>query len=708
MLRRRHTQSKGQALVEFALILTVLLMLMFLIIESARILQGWVTVQNAARNGARYAVTGQVMSPCATQNLAKFQQICQQTDPDLRLAAVIQTTHDALAGLPLDESATANPYRDINGNPPDDNSYDIEVFGGFIGTSGAELRPGFAGQPGQVVVVRAVYNVPIISPFFRPIISTVPVFGQVTMNNESFGQLGNPTQGMGIPPELEPVPTVGATPTPSPSPTATETPTPGDTSTPTPTASNTPSPTPTYCGAFFEETPVDGRNYVFISGELNATVTIIDLTTGQTLGTDTFVNPGGTNPYNCPGFADFSAPNQLVQPLQTGHVILAVPSQGQPVTSIVLQGTATPTPTPTTPPTLTPTPTSSPTTAPTSTPTGPFILLSSTCSVGSTAQFTVRGYNWPNNENIVISFGGSPYSLVPSGHGGTFIVQVTQSNLTVGTPGNPQIYAVQAVSNSASDSVDFEVPCANVTPTVSVPPTNTPSPADLIIVGPPQLVSTRPLVAYEPIEVSMVISNVGGIDVSSQFFVDLYFNPAGSISPTIPLSYSVGYMAISSLPGGASRVITITAPGGFQNSPLTHNVYGMVDSLETAMESDETNNVAGPLVVGSVTPGVPPTTTPTPPPGTDAINGVVRALTTSWVPQGRTMVTLINETSGLSEQTVESDRNGFYQFLVLPGIPYTVRACTYIDNISYAGLRTGNVAPVTAVANLYMLPGPCP
>ena len=43
---------------EFALTLPILLLLMFGVIEFARIFHAWVTLQNAARAAARYAVTG--------------------------------------------------------------------------------------------------------------------------------------------------------------------------------------------------------------------------------------------------------------------------------------------------------------------------------------------------------------------------------------------------------------------------------------------------------------------------------------------------------------------------------------------------------------------------------------------------------------------------------------------------------------------------
>jgi hypothetical protein len=53
-----HSQHRAQALVEFVLALPVLVLLLFGIIEIGRLLQTWLAVQNAARFGVRYAVTG--------------------------------------------------------------------------------------------------------------------------------------------------------------------------------------------------------------------------------------------------------------------------------------------------------------------------------------------------------------------------------------------------------------------------------------------------------------------------------------------------------------------------------------------------------------------------------------------------------------------------------------------------------------------------
>jgi hypothetical protein len=56
---RTRAGRQGQGLAEFALVLPIVLLLLFGIIEFARILYSWLAVQNGARFGVRYAVTGQ-------------------------------------------------------------------------------------------------------------------------------------------------------------------------------------------------------------------------------------------------------------------------------------------------------------------------------------------------------------------------------------------------------------------------------------------------------------------------------------------------------------------------------------------------------------------------------------------------------------------------------------------------------------------------
>jgi len=56
---RLQNKTRGQAMVEFVLALPILLFILFGIVEFARLTFAWMSVQNAARFGIRYAVTGE-------------------------------------------------------------------------------------------------------------------------------------------------------------------------------------------------------------------------------------------------------------------------------------------------------------------------------------------------------------------------------------------------------------------------------------------------------------------------------------------------------------------------------------------------------------------------------------------------------------------------------------------------------------------------
>jgi Flp pilus assembly protein TadG len=50
----------GQTLAEFALVLPIMTLIIFGLVDMARAMQAYVTIQEAARDGARYAVTGRI------------------------------------------------------------------------------------------------------------------------------------------------------------------------------------------------------------------------------------------------------------------------------------------------------------------------------------------------------------------------------------------------------------------------------------------------------------------------------------------------------------------------------------------------------------------------------------------------------------------------------------------------------------------------
>ncbi|MBE2222257.1 MAG: pilus assembly protein [Anaerolineae bacterium] len=700
---KNHNRSTGQALVEFALMAVILLMIIFLIIEAARILWAWGTVQNAAREGARYAVTGEFdRMECAVISLDKFNDPLCGESGDFRVASVISVTHRGLAGLPLNETS---------GTFEDDEYYNIEVWGADIS---GQIRGNFAGVPNAPVIVRAYYRVPIITPFFRPILSSIPVFGQAIMYNESFGQLGSGSnQGAALPPPISEFPTVGVTP----SPTFTPTPDPS-TNTPVPSATFTPTATDDFCHVKFDGAAIAGSNIVYITGEVGTLVRIVNLTTGGDLISDNYPITREFDGHACPGFVTVF----LNGPLVNGHSIAVESSDGSVDITFVLPGTPTPTATQTSTVTSTPeaTATLSPITpTPSITPKQPYIVAIPNCGsldTNGNVSIQVFGYNWPD-ETVVFYWqqAGEYRDTDPKGHGGIISGQWLEKKASMPTdPTKPNVYNILAYSTSVQVSTQYKIPCDNATPvpTVTATPTHTPVPADLIVVGPPQLVSSPPIIGYEPVQFSVVISNTGDVNVDNNFYVDLYLDPNGPIGPSdvrIPINQSSGYVGLSGLPGKTSRVITITAPFGFENEPDPHAVYGMVDSIEEIGESIETNNISAMATADYVIPGDTPTPSPTPPNGTNLITGKV-----NWTsPDGldnlnRALVRLYNS-SGVLVDFTQTNASGVYTFKNVPGPEtYAITACGNLDGDRY-GVRSNISIPNTLpIVNIFTNLAPCP
>lgn len=724
MPKRVTNASRAQAMVEFALIATVLLMLIFIVIEAARILWAWNTVQNAAREGIRYAITGQSegTAECPVEDLPKFdnsttpiigRDLCSLGDNN-RVASIVSEAHVALSGLPLNEFSDAFE---------DDRYYNIEVWGvDPEAPSDDKLLYDFGGKPNYPVVVRVTYRVPIITPLLRPIASSVPVFGQVALNNENFGSLGGGGDtGSGLPPELPPIPTPGITPSPTP----TSTPVPITvtlTATPTVLATDTVTPTPAICPVSFVAPPIAGDTSVLVTGEPGATVEVYDISTvpPTLLATTVLLERSG---YACAGFADFvpSSHPALSSALIAGHFIEVIQFVGgvQHSTDLeeVLPEPPTPTPTHTSTIAPTPTETATPSVTPTNTPGSPFITLTRNCGGSNTigdVSLTVLGFNWADDEDITLFWVDSSgrtsllTTILAANHAGSFSYSQLIKNVS------PDTYTVLATSASTNDTAEYEVPCTDFEPTpVTSTPTHTPRPIDLIV-GQPQLLSSRPITAYTPVDFTVVITNQGGVDANSQFFVDVYIDPSAIITDDtvhIPIEQSSGYSAVSSLPGGESRVITITSPLGFENAPDPHRVYAMVDSagapgIGQIPEERENNNINdNPLLVTDIILAATPTPTPTvDPSGDNIIAGTVNSRVIELATQFRAVVRLIDN-DGIYN-TIESDENGYYEFLNVPDGTYSVQACIEIDGVSYSGVRAG-ITPPNTVANVYMFPGGC-
>jgi Flp pilus assembly protein TadG len=157
----RHLKAgeRGQSLVEFSLIAIVFFAFIFGIFDSARLFQSWMTVQHSAREGARYAITGQVI--CAGETDNRPACITQK--------AKASTTGLVGGGVSGTAIGVTTKY------------WDYPAFSGS-GTSGA------GGQCDQIEVT-VTYTHHFATPILQAIApSGVLLKGSQRMTNEPFGQ----------------------------------------------------------------------------------------------------------------------------------------------------------------------------------------------------------------------------------------------------------------------------------------------------------------------------------------------------------------------------------------------------------------------------------------------------------------------------------------------------------------------------------------
>ena len=155
-LRRRAGGESGQAMLEFALVGMVFFLLVFGIIDFSRLFQAWTTVQHAAREGARYGVTGRVDCDLYADN----RQAC--------IEYVAKESMTGLSDVPDNVTVTVKSWE----YP----SYTTE-------------HPGSAGEPCDALEVQVDYDFEFAAPIISNVLGTVsiPIKGRERMLNEPFG-----------------------------------------------------------------------------------------------------------------------------------------------------------------------------------------------------------------------------------------------------------------------------------------------------------------------------------------------------------------------------------------------------------------------------------------------------------------------------------------------------------------------------------------
>jgi hypothetical protein len=242
-VRKPKDKSKAQSLVEFAIVLPVILVTLFVLIELARVLHAWLAVENGARAGVRYAVTTEynpIFCPAGG---------CSSDEHEIN--ARIDSIHDAAwAG----SSSIVRVGWDDNGDPllnPDEESY----FNVVVCSPEDLLAPSSTfdsyncqdgedpGEPGDPVVVVVEFNHPLLTPLLTSIWPQLRLDSKRQATVETY----NPPMPVGTAPAFF-----------SPTPKPTNTPAPTDTST-------SPPPPVDICESytdFHKHGPGVGSNYI--------------------------------------------------------------------------------------------------------------------------------------------------------------------------------------------------------------------------------------------------------------------------------------------------------------------------------------------------------------------------------------------------------------------------------------------------------------
>ena len=159
MIRPRTRDARGVAIVEFALVFPLLLLLAFMLIDFGFYFFCQHTVQYATREGVRLALVGRTINDSQGNALS-------------REASIVQTIRDkaAVAVRPADLSISIYPVGSSYGDP-----------------SGWEATQD-AGNPGVYMRVRTRYTYRFLTPLIGSLVSggSVPIQAQATYRNELF------------------------------------------------------------------------------------------------------------------------------------------------------------------------------------------------------------------------------------------------------------------------------------------------------------------------------------------------------------------------------------------------------------------------------------------------------------------------------------------------------------------------------------------
>jgi Flp pilus assembly protein TadG len=233
--RARPLSAKSQGLVEFALILPILLLTIFVIVELARVLHAWLAIENGARFGVRYAVTQEYdVAYCSAVVDDKCED--QTEEPFAQLQSIKDAAKAGAVAILRNESSVWNEPGYFKVNVCTSEKYEFPHPTNPASPFGLCDPDEDPGEPGQFVSVTVDFNHPLITPMLTAVWPQLSLSSRREAIVEEFrtSRVVDPPEGL---PTLVPTNTYTVTPT--------FTLVPTDTPTVTPSLTHTPTITPT-------------------------------------------------------------------------------------------------------------------------------------------------------------------------------------------------------------------------------------------------------------------------------------------------------------------------------------------------------------------------------------------------------------------------------------------------------------------------------
>jgi len=144
--RQKNKRDRGANLVEFAVIAPFLFLMLFGVVEMARLVHGYTTVWSGAREGARYATT---IGDSDGDGVPNY----------LDCLAIEDAAVAKVAGMNMDSDDITVTYFDLSGTEVADCDVNLPAPGG----SGANIDSGFTVEVEAAATFDAV--VPLLSSF---------------------------------------------------------------------------------------------------------------------------------------------------------------------------------------------------------------------------------------------------------------------------------------------------------------------------------------------------------------------------------------------------------------------------------------------------------------------------------------------------------------------------------------------------------------